>query len=366
MLRRLGLLLVPALALIGAAPAQAAHSFVLTRAGSMPAVAVDGGGIGHFVWDERAPDGGSVTHYCKVVRGGRGCAAGSERTFRPTQASDQANNTDFPGPRVVVGPGARVVVLTYRCCAIDGPDFHSSVLFRYLSGDAGNTFDGGSIIGTTEMTDVAPGPGDAVTTIGTGASFTSVQTAPMAGFNETEAQLAPGVIAVDKTVALAGAQPVVAIGDGRTFALGVANGDPNATPSWAFGPAQHGSELQLAASPSKTFLFEKSGKSYVLRRVDLAGRKLGRSLHLTSSHDFPIFGTASADASGRIHSAWQGRGLRYRRTNRAGSKLERVRTLVGGRGSFFNLAVSAGSNGRGWVAWDSNGSNKTVRAIATR
>jgi hypothetical protein len=113
-------------------------------------------------------------------------------------------------------------------------------------------------------------------------------------------------------------------------------------------------------------LFLKSGRSYVLRQVSVASRKLGRSLHLTSSHDFPIFGTAAADASGRVHSVWQGRGLRYRRTNRAGSRLERTRILVGGRGAFFNLAVSAGSNGRGWVAWDSNGQNKTVRAIATR
>ena len=50
------------------APAYAAHSFVLTRAGDKPNVAVDRGGTGHFVWDQRAADGGSVTHYCRVLR----------------------------------------------------------------------------------------------------------------------------------------------------------------------------------------------------------------------------------------------------------------------------------------------------------
>jgi hypothetical protein len=31
----------------------------------------------------------------------------------------------------------------------------------------------------------------------------------------------------------------------------------------------------------------------------------------------------------------------------------------------LDLAVGAGANGRGWVAWDANGPNKTVRAIVT-
>ncbi len=132
MIRRL-LSLTPVLVLAAAAPAQAAHSFVLTRSGSKPALAVDRGGTGHFVWDQRAPDSASITHYCRVLRTGRGCAPGTERTFRPTQATDQTNNVDFPGPRVFIAPDGRVIVLTYRCCAIDGPNFHSSALFRYVS-----------------------------------------------------------------------------------------------------------------------------------------------------------------------------------------------------------------------------------------
>ena len=73
------------------------------------------------------------------MRGGRGCATGTERTFRPVQVTDAANNTDFDGPRVFVAPDGRVIVLTYRCCAIDGPNFHSAALFRYISPDAGRT-----------------------------------------------------------------------------------------------------------------------------------------------------------------------------------------------------------------------------------
>ena len=361
MIRRL-LPLAPILVLAAAAPAQAAHSFVLTRAGANPDVAVDRGGTGHFVWDERAADGGSVTHYCRVVRTGRGCAAGTERTFRPTQVTDPANNTDFDGPRVFVAPDGRVIVLTYRCCAIDGPNFHSAALFRFLSGDGGQNFDAGAIIGTTDMDDAAFGPGDAVTTIGTAAGYTGAQAAPIAAFSEAEAQLAPNVTAVDKAVAVTGSQAVAAIGNGRTFSVGVANGDPSATASWAFGPAAQGTDLALAAGPKGTFLLVKSGSRYVLRRVDTTRARLGKTLALTG-RAFPIFGTASADASGRIHAAWvQGRALRYRRTNKSASRLERTHRLVGGSG-FFDLAVGAGANGRGWVAWDSNGPNKTVRAI---
>jgi hypothetical protein len=356
------LLLATVVSLAVAAPAQAAHSFVLTRSGSMPSLAVDRAGTGHFVWDERAPDGGSVTHYCRVARRDRGCAAGSERTFRPTQVTDPANNTDFDGPRVFVAPDGRIVVFTYRCCAIAAPNFHSSALFRYVSADGGNTFDAGAIIGITAMDDAVFGPGDAVTVTGIGGGFTGVQSAPLAAFTEAQAQLAPGVTPVDHTVTLAGGRPVTAFGDGKTFSVAVANGDPNVTPSWAVGPAAHGSELQLASSPKGTFLFLKSGRRYVLRRVSTTTAKLGRTLGVTSS-TFPIFGTAAGDAGGRIHAVWQERGLRYRRTTKSASRLERAHRLVLGSG-FFNLAIAAGANSRGWVAWDSNGENRTVRAIA--
>jgi hypothetical protein len=39
-----------------------------------------------------------------------------------------------------------------------------------------------------------------------------------------------------------------------------------------------------------------------------------------------------------------------------------TRRLATGSG-FFDLAVGAGPSGRGWVAWDSNGPNRTVRAV---
>jgi hypothetical protein len=363
MLRRL-LVLTPLLALAIAAPAQAAHSFVLTRSGAKPAVAVDRGGTGHFVWDQHGPNGASITHYCRVLRTGRGCLAGSERTFQPTQVTDPANNVDFPGPRVFLAPDGRVIVLTYRCCAIDGPNFHSSVLFRYVSADGGQTFDAGAIIGITEMEDAAFGPGDAITSIGTGASYTGVQAAPLASYNEAEAQLAPGVVAVDKAIAVVGNQTIAAIGNDKTFHVGVANADPSVTANWVFGPAGHGTDLALAGGPKGTFLLVGSGRRYVLRRVDTTKARLGRTLVLTP-RDFPIFGTASADPSGRIHTAWvQGSALRYRRTSKSASRLEGTHILVH-RGSFFNLVVGAGANGRGWVTWDSNGSNKTVRAILT-
>jgi hypothetical protein len=363
MLRRL-LVLTPLLALAIAAPAQAAHSFVLTRTGEKPALAVDRGGTGHFVWDQRDANGASVTHYCRVLRSGRGCLAGSERTFQPTQTTDPTNNVDFQGPRVFLAPDGRVIVLTYRCCAIDGPNFHSSVLFRYVSGDGGNTFDGGAIIGITEMDDAAFGPGDAVTTIGTGPGYTSAQAAPLAAYNEAEAQLAPGVTAVDKAVTVVGNQTVAVIGNGKTFHVGVANADPSVTTNWAFGPAGHGTDLALAGGPKGVFLLVGSNRRYTLRKVDTSKARLGRTLALTP-RDFPIFGTASADPSGRVEAAWvQGRALRYRRTSKSATRLEGTHVLTHGA-SYFDLSVGAGASGRGWVAWDANGPNKTVRAIVT-
>ena len=80
MLRRL-LPLAAILAFAIAAPAHAAHSFVLTPSGAKPNVAVDRGGTGHFVWDERAADGGSVTHYCRV------CAAAADARPGPSAPS---------------------------------------------------------------------------------------------------------------------------------------------------------------------------------------------------------------------------------------------------------------------------------------
>jgi hypothetical protein len=111
MLRRL-LVLTPLIALAAAVPAQAAHPFALTRSGEQPALAVDRGGTGHFVWDQRGPNGASITHYCRVLRSGRGCLAGSERTFQPTQTNDPTNDVDFQGPRVFLPPDGRVIVLT--------------------------------------------------------------------------------------------------------------------------------------------------------------------------------------------------------------------------------------------------------------
>jgi hypothetical protein len=100
----------------------------------------------------------------------------------------------------------------------------------------------------------------------------------------------------------------------------------------------------------------------VLRKIDTTRARLGRTLVLTP-RNFPIFGTASADPSGRVHSTWvQGRALRYRRTSKSASRLERTHVLTHGA-SYFDLAVAAGATGRGWVAWDANGPNKTVRAI---
>src|SRR4051812_47989234 len=96
--------------LVPAAPAAAAR-FSVTEHGTLPAVAVDGSGAAHVVWDSLDKNGTSQTAYCRVPRTATGCAPGSTRTVAPIPG-DQ----DFAGPHVVV-TGRAVTIVFSRCCS---------------------------------------------------------------------------------------------------------------------------------------------------------------------------------------------------------------------------------------------------------
>ena len=134
--RTLPLALLAALA--AAAPA-AARSFIVSKTGNRPALAVDPAGTTHIVWDSVSGDETSTTSYCRVARKAGTCAAGSIRTFTPL-AGDQ----DFAGPRIAVqDKGRRVIIVTSRCCTSgDGADgqAHGTHVLSYVSTDGGRTF----------------------------------------------------------------------------------------------------------------------------------------------------------------------------------------------------------------------------------
>src|SRR3712207_3233641 len=106
-MRALGLAL---LATLAAASPAAARSFLVTKTGNTPSLAVDAAGTAHVGWGSVSGET-STTHYCRVPRKAAKCAAGSEKTFAP-QVGDQ----DFGGPRVFLTGANGVLVVTTRCC----------------------------------------------------------------------------------------------------------------------------------------------------------------------------------------------------------------------------------------------------------
>jgi hypothetical protein len=125
------------------------------KAAQWPAVAVDGKGTAHVVWqEERAeqemvpPDhAGDAIHYCQIAERKRSCAG--ERTLT-------APGSDAGGPRVLL-TGNTVVVVTTRCC-IDADD-GGSVTYAFTSSDGGASFSDAMDIGANLLADAELGPG---------------------------------------------------------------------------------------------------------------------------------------------------------------------------------------------------------------
>jgi hypothetical protein len=149
---------------LSSAPAVAAPFTV--GAGENPRVAVDTAGTAYVAWTEAVPDSGSagddVTHFCKVRRGARACAAGSARTFAPSPSA-LFDDDSTSGPGVFVS-GAGVAVWLDRVDSTTG----ESVTYVAISVDGGATFAAPVVIGSHGIFsagDVIALPSGAIATI---------------------------------------------------------------------------------------------------------------------------------------------------------------------------------------------------------
>lgn len=349
-------------ALLFATPASA-RSFTVSAAGNSPSVAVDGGGTTHIVWDT-VDDATktSTTHYCKVLRSGKACAAGTERTFAPAMG-----DRDFAGPRVYLPGGGRVVVVTSRCCSsLDGPDgqSHGTQVIRFLSSDGGGAFDAGAWIGGTQTPDVgaAFAPGDVFLAFGISAGGTGVAASPITGFTGPTNTITP-ILALSGGIGVGATSTIAAFNDRNSVYWAKLAGDPNAPGAWGT-PAKlaTGDDTQVTSGPKGPDVFYKVGESharYVVRRLTAAGTGFGKAVTVSES-GYPIFGNVAQDPAGRIHAAWVGRyGLTYRESSTSGRSFGKLRALAKGT-RYFHLVLAADIKGRATVAFDGNGDASRV------
>jgi hypothetical protein len=348
---RTGILTAAVLALaLVAAPAWAATPFQLVANGANPNVAVDSAGTAHVVWDvDVAGDAPHATHYCRILPGHHGCAAGTERVFAPNPSCCVHIRDQAVGPQMLLAPG-RVIVVTSRCCP--------QTLYRFSSADAGATFDAGVAIGTNGSTRAALGPAGIATLADAfgGAGDPIVQISPIDGPQATgSADLAPNVFEQGLAVGYAP--------DGRPIAAWTANQRLTAAvlPSGA-DPANAGlwqridlgahSEPALAGGGGVLWLLHSAGRGsstgYRLRRFSMRRSTFGRARTL-SSRD-ALTGAIAADPRGEARIVYDDGPLLYRRTRRHGRVLTRPRRLHV-RGLLDQPRLAFGGHGRGLLVW---------------
>ena len=346
-----------------------AAPFTLTDVGGEPQVAVDAAGNGHFVWNEGVASGPDVTHYCRVPPGGTSCQASS--TFVPT-ASSPTNNEDFDGPRVFVG-GSAVIVMTHRCCG-GFPPAGSEATIIYTSTNNGQTFDGGQVVGTADMSgDAIVGPTGQLSTISdvvTGGTF--YQALTPGSFTSASANLGGSgpSQSYSGSLALIDANSPIATFDDldttfwrRYDGSGSYNDVANWTPTASVGPGEDGT---LAYGSAGVWLLYLTGtpsdRTYVARQY--TGSGFGSPVQVSETGG-PIFADFTQDPSGRLHAVWLDgtRDLVYRRADDA-SNYGPVTELAPTTLQIFHLEVAAGADGEGWVVWDGNSDQSTVQAAA--
>ena len=291
--RRLAALVVVALAL---APAAAAQPFQLTSTGGEPDVAVDTAGTAHVVWNQPSGEGADSSVYCQLPRGATTCS-------RFHNLIPAGMKGDSAGPRVILAPDGRIVVVTSRCC--------NEELWRFVSDDGGQTFDS-RLVGDFRPTlrwQAAFGPGEHISV----ASHGEYQAAPLGGTATGMAELFPPSIQGTALTMLGANTPlIVASTTGERDQLGwrryVGSGDPNSPSNWS--PAQPigpGAEPHLVSGPKGTFLIYEAGTDhnapYVMRRWNGAGFDPPMSTVVAAggSQRRPTF---DQDATGTFHAVY--------------------------------------------------------------
>jgi hypothetical protein len=351
-------------ALGAAAPADAA--VVEIGAGEQPSAATDAAGTLHVVWrDPAAPN--VPIRYCRVGRGGAGCA--------PVEIAHDAGWA----PQLMQRPadGALIVVFSRN----DG------ATMELASGDGGTTWSPARAVGTglgnvydAELTR----DGSAVDTVAFDLVSSRFQRVPLGGGVETRVVSlgTPRSTRAPRVTHLPDGRPAV-LQQYRAHALGTrvpARGaDPNVQGAWrparALRSVRRGDTSDADRGPSGTWLAATTeGGAAEPVRIWRWG-KHGFAHPRTLGRGTPGPNSVALDvaADGRRFVAWSrlpgrchGRHcLVYRRSTRHGFR--HAVTVRAGKGTAAQpdqIRIATTTGGRGWLVWSTNG--RRIRAAQLR
>jgi hypothetical protein len=356
-------LLVFAVLLLFAVPAQAATPFQITTAGEAPDVVVDGFGTASVVWDvDLEPGVPHQTHYCRILPGRRGCAAGTERVFAPDPGCCVHIRNNGSGSHVFLASG-RVIVVTSRCCP--------KTTYRFSSADGGATFDAGLAIGTIGADEAALGPPGIATIEGSQgtAGAPLVQLSPLDGPQATGfANLAPDTLMSRRpSVGFApDGRMVAAWADSSRLNVGVLSAGAAPTdPAWTISGLGRRGDPILGGGGGALWLLH-SGRSgvdsgYRLRRFSTRRSAFGKAR--TVAAPFGSSGALAVDRRGEAHVVYQFHGVWYRRTRHHGRLLTKRRRLSTPGLGVGDVHLSVGGHKRALLVWGPDFPQSTIHAV---
>jgi hypothetical protein len=359
------LLIAAALALIalalGAGGALAATPIDLGPANEGPGLALDAAGAAHLSWASPAPPlGNTPLHYCRIDRGGSGCA--TSHVF-PQVGTFTA---DFGNAPLLLSSGA-VDVLDAR---FNGNEqkllWTNANNFIAPTAVASNEL----VAGTMAFTEALYAPkgtvsaaADVIGTIRGGSNSTGAtfQATNLTGVATGSALLSPGSTA-DATIARNGSTLVVAyigLGAGRPIFSRTYSGTGtlaslNSSASWAAPVAVDAgdNEVALASGPGGVYLVYQSGSddTLLLRHFNGLG---GWEAPLAVSPPHATEISISEDGAGVVHLVWldpESGELHYSYgLDASNTAFSRPQTLAVGEARETEVATDAA--GVGWVTW---------------
>ena len=330
-------LLIVALALALPASASAGEPFPIDPTGKLPHVVVGEDGTGHFVWENRS--GPSAVGYCQVPRGGRSCTK--------TQRWAGLEGVNVEGPRVLLHPDGRIVVIAGRGC--------DRVALESADG-------GASFSEPTEISGGCPGaelgfraelgPGENTVSYLLGGKFkaASLDGPPTVhGY----AQLGPGF--ESGLAFLDSLTPVVALWDLDRITVRQydGTGDYNDASNW-FPPNDVGAgeEPDLAGGVRGVYISYETAAGQVVRRYEKETRSFDSPQQINEGETSP--GDFHQSTSGSLHQTWTQPGdapLSQRRSLDGANWLP-TETLTDDDSGFFHQHLATAGDGGGFAVWD--------------
>jgi hypothetical protein len=348
---------------LGAGPALAATPIDLGAANEGPGLALDAAGAAHLTWASPAPAlGNTPLHYCRIDRGGSGCA--SSHTFPQVGTF----TSDFGNAPLLVAGGA-VDVIDARFNGTEQKHLWTSA----------NAFVSPSVVatnavtaGTMEFTQAlyaqkgsVSSTGDVIATIlgGTNSGGAKVQATGLSGVTEGSATLSPSSTA-DATIGRYGPSLIavdIDLGSGREiyWRRYTGSGTPasiNTAANWtAAAPIAAGDqEVALAEGVDGLYLAYQGPSDELLLAHYNGISGFEAPVTVAAPHATQI--SAFEDGAGIVHLAWldpESGELHYSyghdSTNTSFSVPQTLET-----GEARETAVATDAAGIGWVTWREN------------